>query len=38
MTLLIACLLIHGFGMPGWMHLLAVMVWIIRTALREASS
>lgn len=29
MTLLIACLLIHGLGLSGWLYPLAVILWMM---------
>lgn len=35
MTLLIACLIIHGLHMNGWLYVVAVVMWIARNWTRE---
>jgi len=30
MTLLIACMLIHGLNLPGFLYVVATALWIIR--------
>lgn len=33
MTLLIACLLIHGFGMAHWWYIVASVLWIWKVTI-----
>lgn len=38
MTLLIACLLIYGFGLPWWLYLMAVAAWLLRDLIRSTAN
>jgi hypothetical protein len=35
MTLLIACILIYGFGLPWWMYALTLFVWVWHITFRR---